>query len=138
MARKEPEVTLERFNSHSVSARQGNGSEVDKEEVFGYFRTTWQSKPVVVTMEASRYKYAGWNDAGVIREATWSEWRVFANDAHYVAVGEASRRAPATPTRYVRAFLVKYAEELAPEAVARFERACDAYDTFAAIINGAE
>lgn len=91
---KDPEVTLEWFRSHSVTATQA-GDVVDNEEVYGYFRTTWQGKPVAVTMQASRYA-TRWDS-----ELTWTEWRVFAADCNYIN-DEGNRGDATTPTARTR------------------------------------
>lgn len=99
MMAKEPEVTLERFGSHSVSATQA-GDEVDHEEVYGYFRTTWQGKPVAVTMEAKRYATRGLSR---LEGLTWHEWRVFASECRYIDDEANGRRGEATtPTARTR------------------------------------
>lgn len=61
-----------RTGSHSVRIGWQSGQqEVEKEEVFFYFETTWRGRPALVTLSADRYRHS----------SGMSEWRVYANDA---------------------------------------------------------
>lgn len=110
---KEPEVTLERFGSHSVKATQA-GDTVDHEEVYGYFRTTWQGKPVAITMEAKRYA----TRMERTDPLTWHEWRVFASECRYLddqasPIGRGEATTPTARTRLadvVRPYVLAWLE----------------------------
>jgi hypothetical protein len=64
--------TKYRTGSHSVRIGWQSGQmEVEKEEVFLYFETTWRGRPALVTLSADRYRHS----------EGMSEWRVYASDA---------------------------------------------------------